>query len=473
MSGENFDVVIIGAGPGGYVAAIRAAQLGFKTACVEMRKALGGTCLNVGCIPSKAMLESSEHFYQTKTKLQKHGVIVKDITLDLPTMLKRKEAVVRQLTNGIAGLFKKNKIEHIIGKGKLLSGPGPERKIEVTDDLGATRTISSSRVILATGSEASALPFLPFDGKQVISSTEALDLQEVPKHLIVIGGGVIGLELGSVWLRLGAKVTVVEFQDRILPPVDTQAGKELFRALTKQGMEFKLAHKCLGAKKDKKGVTVEVEEIATGTKSQLESDVVLVATGRRPYSAGLGLEAVGLATDKAGRVEVDAHYQTAVPGIFAIGDLIAGPMLAHKAEDEGVAIAELLAGQAGHVNYEAIPNVVYTWPELASVGATEEELKAKNMLYKVGTFPFMANGRAKTMEETEGLVKILADATTDRVLGVHIVGPRASDMIPEAVAVMEFGGSSEDIARTCHAHPTLSESMKEAAMAVEKRAIHF
>jgi dihydrolipoamide dehydrogenase len=479
MANETFDVVVIGGGPGGYVAAIRAAQLGMKTACVEMRKgatantaAYGGTCLNVGCIPSKALLESSEHYHVAKTKLAKHGVMVGDVKMDVPAMIKRKEAVVRQNVNGIAGLFKKNKVEAVYGKGKIVSAKGDEKIVEV-DGEGGKRTLAAKRVIIATGSEPAPLPFLPFDGKRVMSSTEALELTEVPKHLVVIGGGVIGLELGSVWMRLGARVTVVEYMPHILPPVDRQVGNELHKILAKQGMEFKLATKCLGAKVDSKGAVVQVEEIATGTKSQIECDYILVSTGRRPYTEGLGLKELGVAMDKQGRVDINTHFETNVPGIYAIGDVVSGPMLAHKAEEEGIACVEIMAGQHGHVNYDAIPNVVYTWPELASVGFTEEELKAKNVSYKVGTFPFLANGRARTMEETEGLVKVIADSATDRVLGVHIVGPRASDMIPEAVATMEFGGSSEDIARTCHAHPTLSETVKEAALAVDKRQIHL
>jgi dihydrolipoamide dehydrogenase len=471
QNAESFDLIVIGSGPAGYTGAIRAAQLGFKVACIEKDKTLGGTCLNVGCIPSKAMLESSEHYYHAKTKLQKHGVLVGDLKLDLATMLKRKDTVVRQLTTGIAGLFKKNKIEWAQGMGKLTGKDGDNYLVEVKGE--NTRILSAPRVLLATGSEPTALPFLPFDNKRVLSSTGALEIPEVPKHLVVIGGGVIGLELGSVWLRLGARVTVVEFMDRILGPCDQQAAAELQKALLKQGMEFRLGTKCLGATQDKNGLLISVEEIATSTKSQIECDYVLVATGRKPYSANLGLESVGLATNKGGRVEIDTHFQTTVPGIYAVGDLVDGPMLAHKAEEEAIAAVELMAGQAGHVNYDAIPNVIYTWPELASVGATEEEVKARGIQYKIGVFPFMANGRAKTMDETEGLVKIIADATTDRVLGVHIIGPRASDMIPEAVATMEYGGSAEDIARTCHAHPTLSESVKEAALAVDKRTINF
>ncbi len=472
MATELFDLIVVGGGPAGYVAAIRAAQLGFKTACVEKRKSLGGTCLNVGCIPSKALLDSSEHFYHAKTKLKNHGVIVGDVKLDVSLMMKRKETVVRQLTQGIAGLLKKNKIEWVIGQGKLIKSDSNEKAVEVDTESGK-KLLTGKRVLIATGSEPTSLPFMPFDGKKIVSSTEILELTEVPKHLVVIGGGVIGLEMGSVWLRLGSKVTVVEFSDRLVPSMDRQIGTELQKILTKQGFEFRLSSKCLGAEKNGNWVVVEAEELASKNKFKLECDVVLVSTGRRPYTDGLGLETLGISKDKAGRIEVDAHFQTKVPGIYAIGDVIAGPMLAHKAEDEGVAAVEIMAGQAGHVNYEAIPNVVYTWPELASVGATEEEVKAKGVEYKTGTFPFMANGRAKAMEDTEGLVKIIADAKTDRVLGVHILGPRASDMIAEAVAVMEFGGSAEDIARTCHAHPTLAEVMKEAALAVDKRQIHL
>jgi dihydrolipoamide dehydrogenase len=461
--------VVIGGGPAGYESAIRAAQLGMKTACIEKRGALGGTCLNVGCIPSKALLDSSEHFHVAKTKLAKHGVVVGEIRLDLVAMMKRKDGVVRQLTGGVAGLFKKHKIDWLQGAGRIVDAQAAEKKVEIKSADGAAKTVTAKNILLATGSEPAALPFLPFDGKRVLSSTEALELPAVPKHLVVIGGGVIGLELGSVWSRLGAKVTVVEYQDRILPGVDQQMGKELYKALVKQGIEFKLASKCLGAKTAGDWVVVEAEELATGNKFSLEADYVLVATGRRPYTEGLGLENTPIQRDKLGRVQIDAHFRTAVPGIYAVGDIVAGPMLAHKAGEEGVAAVEIMAGQAGHVNYDVIPNVVYTWPELASVGASEEELKAKGLQYKVGTFPFLANGRAKAMDEQDGLVKIIADAKTDRVLGVHIVGPRASEMIAEPAAVMEFGGSAEDIARTCHAHPTLPEAMKEAALAVDKR----
>ena len=466
----DYDLIIIGGGPAGYTAAIRAAQLGFKTVCIEKRKALGGTCLNVGCIPSKALLESSEHFYQAKNKFAKHGIIMSDIKLDLEAMLKRKDTVVRQLTNGIAGLFKKHGIASVLGHGKIAGREGNDVVVEVTGDTGVTK-IRAPRILLATGSEPAELPFLKFDGKKVISSTEALELNQVPSHLIVIGGGVIGLEMGSVWSRLGSKVTVIEFQDRIIPGMDRQAGAELFKALQKQGFDFKLSHKCLGAKAGPNDrLIVECEDMLNGNaKVSFEGDVVLVSTGRKPYTANLGLETVGLETDKGGRIVINEHFETGQAGIWAVGDIVDGPMLAHKAEEEGVAAVEIMAGQPGHVNYEALPNVVYTWPELATVGYTEEEVKASGIEYNVGVFPFLANGRAKTMDETEGFVKIIADKKTDKVLGAHIVGPRASDLLPEITSVMEFGGSSEDIARTCHAHPTLSETVKEAALAVDKR----
>lgn len=469
---NQFDVIVIGGGPAGYVAAIRAAQLGFKTACVEKDKTLGGTCLNVGCIPSKALLESSEHYYQAKLKFEKHGITFKDLQVDLQTMMKRKESVVQKLTQGVAGLFKKHKIDWANGHGKIVAIEGDQKIVEVESATGKRR-IQAARILLATGSEPSQLPFLPFDGKRVLSSTEALSLSEIPKHLMVIGGGVIGLEMGSVWARLGSKVTVVEFQNRIAAGFDLQAANELKKALEKQGIEFKLAHKCLSAKVDAKSVKVEVEDITNNSKLNIEADYVLVSVGRRPYSKNLGLETAGIALDKAGRVPVNEHFETSAKGIYAVGDLIVGPMLAHKAEEEGIAAVELMAGQAGHVNYQAIPGVVYTWPELACVGYSEEELKEKGIAYKSGSFPFMANGRAKAMEEIEGFVKILADAKTDRVLGAHIVGPRAGDLIAEIVSVIEFGGSAEDIARTCHAHPSLPEVVKEAALAVDKRQIHL
>lgn len=469
---ENYDLIVIGGGPAGYTGAIRAAQLGMKVACVEKRKTLGGTCLNVGCIPSKALLESSEHYHHAKTKLSKHGVNVASVDLDLATMLKRKDTIVRQLTTGIAGLFKKNKIEPVFGLGKLVRIEGDQKIIEVKDGT-TTRQISGKKVLLATGSDVAGLPFLPFDGKLVVSSTEALEFTEVPKHLVVIGGGVIGLEMGSVWKRLGAKVTIVEFATKFLPTMDQTAANELYKAMVKQGMEFKLGTKCTGAKVGATTVTLEAEEMATGTKITLEADRVLVCVGRRPYSDGLGLEEFQIEKDKAGRVLVDAHFQTKIQGVYAVGDLIPGPMLAHKAEEEAIAAVETMAGQKGHVNYEAIPSIIYTWPEYASVGYTEDELKAKGIAFKTGQFPFMANGRAKAMEETEGLVKMISDAKTDRLLGVHICGPRAGDLIQEAVSVIEFGGSAEDIARTCHGHPTLAEVVKEAALAVDKRTLNL
>lgn len=469
----QFDLIVIGGGPAGYVGAIRAAQLGMSVACIEKRGTLGGTCLNVGCIPSKALLESSEHFHQVKHKYAKHGIMVSDVKLDLEAMMKRKDTVVRQLTQGIEGLFKKNKVTYLKGTGKILKAENGFTSVEVTAIDGSKSTLQSKKILLATGSEASKLPFLPLDGNYVVSSTEALSLPKVPEHLVVIGGGVIGLELGSVWNRLGSRVTVIEFMERIVPGADKQAGEELKKALVKQGFEFKLSHKCLGAKRTETGMEIEAEDRLTGNKVSFQCDVILVATGRRPYTENLGLENVGIIPTKTGQIEINEHFETSAPGIYAVGDIVDGPMLAHKAEEEGVAAVEIMAGIPGHVNYSAIPNVVYTWPELASVGYTEEEVKASGVEYKVGIFPFLANARAKTMDENEGFVKLIADAKTDKVLGAHIVGPRASDMIPEVVSVIEFGGSSEDIARTCHAHPTLSESVKEAALAVDKRTINF
>lgn len=465
---SDFDLIIIGGGPGGYVAAIRAAQLGMKTACIEKRKTLGGTCLNIGCIPSKALLDSSEHYANAMHTFKDHGIQFSGLKLDLGQMIERKQTVVKQLTSGIDGLMKKNKITRFVGHGKLIDAKGSKKSVEIQES-GGKKVITGSRILLATGSDVIELPFLPFDGKRVISSTEALELTKVPKHLVVIGAGFIGLEMGSVWLRLGAKVTVIEFADRILPAMDHQVAGELLKSLKKQGFEIRLSTKCLGATSS----AVEVEDLKSGKKEKIDCDVILVSTGRRPYTDGLGLEDVGIEKDEKGRVKINNHFETNVPGVFAIGDIVAGPMLAHKAEEEGIAAVEIMAGQSGHVNYDLIPGVVYTWPEMAAVGLTEEQAKEKGLSYKVGKFPFMANGRAKAMNESEGLVKIIADAKTDRVLGVHIVGPRASDMIAEAVAVMEFSGSSEDIARTCHAHPTLSESVKEAAMAVDKRQIHL
>lgn len=472
MSYESFDLIVIGSGPAGYVGAIRAAQLGLNTACVEKDGTLGGTCLNVGCIPSKALLDSSEHFHFALAQMKSHGIEATGIELNLTQMLKRKDQIVRQLTNGIKGLFRKNKIASYQGWGNLA---GQKDGMHLVQVHGAeeTKTIAAKNILLATGSVPVELPFMPFDGKKVVSSTEALSFDQVPRHLVVVGGGVIGLELGSVWQRLGAKVTVIEFQNRLIPTMDHQLGKEIQKVLTKQGFEFLLSHKCLGAEISGEWALVGVEDLNTGEQSKLECDRVLVATGRRPFSDNLGLDQAGVQLDDRGTVVIDDHFKTNVPGIYAVGDLVRGPMLAHKGEEEGIAAVEIIAGQSGHVNYNAIPGVIYTWPEVAAVGKTEEELKEAKIEYRSGTFPFLANGRAKAMGESDGFVKILADARTDRVLGVHIIGPRAGDLISEAVTAMEYGGSAEDIARTCHAHPTLCEVVKEAALAVDKRQIHI
>ncbi|MCR0981605.1 dihydrolipoyl dehydrogenase [Roseomonas populi] len=461
---DSFDLIVIGAGPGGYVCAVRAAQLGMKVACVEKRETLGGTCLNIGCIPSKALLQSSENFEEIAHKFADHGITVEGVKLDLARMQARKGEVVTANTKGVEFLFKKNKVTWLKGEGKIL-GQG---KVEV-----AGTTYETKSIVIATGSESVPLRGVEVDEKQVVTSTGALELPAVPKHLVVIGAGVIGLELGSVWRRLGAEVTVIEFLDRILPGMDNEVAKQFERVLSKQGFKFKLGHKVTGATKSEAGVTLSVEPAKGGEAQSIEADVVLVAIGRRAYVEGLGLEAAGVALDDRGRVKTDHHFATNVPGIYAIGDVIVGPMLAHKAEDEGVAIAEILAGQHGHVNYAAIPGVVYTWPEVAAVGATEEELKAAGVAYKVGKFPFTANGRARAMGDTDGFAKILADKTTDRVLGAHILGPDAGALIAEMVTAMEFGASAEDVARICHAHPTLSEAVKEAALAVDGRAIHI
>lgn len=466
MAESTFDVVVVGGGPGGYVCAIRAAQLGFKVACVEKRTALGGTCLNVGCIPSKALLSASEKFEEAKHGLAKFGIKVGGVELDLPGMLSHKDKVVKENTAGIEFLFKKNKITWLRGAGRITA----PNTVEVE---GVGAITASKAIVIATGSEVTPLPGIEIDEQKIVSSTGALELPEVPKRLVVIGGGVIGLELGSVWGRLGAQVTVVEFLDRILPTMDGEVSKQMQRILAKQGMTFKLGAKVTAAKVTNTGVTLSVEPAAGGTAEEIEADVVLVAIGRRAYTNGLGLDAVGVEMDNRGRVKIGKHFETNVPGIYAIGDVVEGPMLAHKAEEEGVALAELLAGQAGHVNHDLVPGVVYTWPEVAAVGKTEEELKAAGIQYKAGKFPFLANGRARAMAATDGFVKILADAQTDKVLGVHMVGPNVSEMVAELAVAMEFGASSEDIGRTCHAHPTLSEVTKEAALAVEGRAIHI
>jgi dihydrolipoamide dehydrogenase len=465
---QRYDLIVIGAGPGGYVATIRAAQLGMKVVCVEKRPSLGGTCLNIGCIPSKAMLDSSELYHLARERFGRHGIKVDGLALDLPAMLKRKDQVVRSLTDGVRFLFRKNKIEALQGSGQLTSGS----TVQVKTSEGASVDLEAGRILLATGSEPTPLPFLPFDGKAIVSSTEALSFARVPAHLVVIGGGYIGLELGSVWRRLGSKVSVIEFLPRIVPMADIEVGSLLHKSLAKQGIEFHLETRVTGASVSGSQVAVSAEG-AGGKALSVDCDKVLVAVGRRPYTEGLNLEGVGVQVEpKTGRVIVDSRFRTSVPTISAIGDLIEGPMLAHKAEDEGIACAEILAGKPGHVDYNTIPSVIYTWPEMASVGITEEQAKQLELKYRVGKFPFQANGRARAMDDTEGLVKILADAATDRVLGVHIIGPRASDMIAEAVTTMEFAGSAEDIARTCHAHPTLSEAFREAALAVDQRAIH-
>jgi len=467
---ESFDIVIIGGGPGGYVAAIRAAQLGMRVACVERGARLGGTCLNIGCIPSKALLQSSEKFAEATHSFAAHGVKLGGIELDLATMMARKDKVVGDLTKGIEFLFKKNKIAWIKGTGRI-AAPG-KIAVQLVDG-GGTQELDAKSIIIATGSDSLALPGVEIDEKQIVSSTGALSLGKVPEHLVVVGGGYIGLEMGSVWRRLGAAVTVVEFLDRITPNMDGETGKMLQRVLTKAGFVFKLGTKVVGAKTSKAGVTLQLEAAAGGATSELKADIVLVSIGRRPYTDGLGLREIGVALDNKQRIKVDAHYETNVPGIYAIGDVIAGPMLAHKAEDEGIVAVETIAGLKPHIDYDAIPAVIYTWPEVASVGKTEEELKAAGTAYKTGKFPFTANSRARTNADTDGFVKILADAATDRVLGIHIIGPDAGTMIAEAALAMEFGASSEDIARTAHAHPTLNEAVKEAALAVDGRAIHI
>ncbi|MBB3973147.1 dihydrolipoyl dehydrogenase [Hansschlegelia beijingensis] len=464
-----YDLVVIGSGPGGYVCAIRAAQLGLKVAVVEKRATHGGTCLNVGCIPSKALLHASELFEEAGHKFGKMGIGVGQPTLDLAQMMAFKDEGVAGNVKGVDFLFKKNKIETFHGTGRVL-GAG---KVEVAADDGATQTLETKAIVIATGSDVARLKGLEIDETTIVSSTGALSLPEVPKKLVVVGGGVIGLELGSVWRRLGSEVVVVEFLDRILPGMDVDLGRQFQRLLEKQGMTFRLGSKVTGATRQGERLSVTVEPAKGGDAETLEADVVLVAIGRVPYTEGLGLDEAGVELDERGRVKTDGRFRTSVDGVYAIGDVIAGPMLAHKAEDEGVAVAEILAGKAGHVNYGVIPNVVYTYPEVASVGKTEEELKADGVDYRAGKFPFTANGRAKANGTTEGFVKILADARTDRVLGVHIIGPDAGTLIAEAALGMEFSASSEDIARTCHAHPTLSEAVKEAALAVEGRAIHM
>ena len=469
MSDKQYDLVIIGGGPGGYVAAIRAAQLGMKTACVEGRGALGGTCLNVGCIPSKALLQSSEKYADAAKHFAAHGIKVDGLGLDLGAMMGRKDKVVKDLTTGIEFLFKKNKVDYIKGWGSIPAAGS----VKVALDGGGEETLAAKNILIATGSESTPLPGVETDEKQIVTSTGALALDKVPGKMVVIGAGVIGLEMGSVWSRLGAEVTVVEFLDRILPGMDGDIAKQTQRVLGKQGLKFKLGTKVTAAANGKGGVTLTLEPAKGGEAEQLKSDVVLVAIGRRPYTEGLGLKELGVAMDNRGFIQVDENFKTSVEGIYAIGDCVPGPMLAHKAEEDGVVAVERLTGQKSHIDYNLVPGVVYTWPEVAGVGKTEEQLKEAGVDYKVGKFPFTANSRARAVGDTDGVVKVLADKRTDRVLGVHILGPLAGDILAECVTVMEFGGSSEDIARTCHSHPSMGESVKEAALAADGRAIHI
>ena len=464
----SFDVIIIGGGPGGYVCAIRAAQLGLKTACVESRGALGGTCLNVGCIPSKSLLNLSENYFKAKKDFNNQGIEISDIKLNIEKMMSNKNKSVQVLTKGVEFLFKKNKVTYLKGKGVIFS---KNDVVVYSDD--SKQSYKAKNIVIATGSSPTSLPGIEIDEKNIVSSTGALSLPSVPKKLTVIGGGYIGLEMGSVWSRLGSEVTVIEYLDHITPGMDREISKEFQKILTKQGITFKLNSKVTSVKNVKNKVLVEYTDNTTATRERQECDKVLVSVGRRPYTEGLNLSKVGIKKNDKGRIEVNKKLQTSISNIYAIGDVIEGPMLAHKAEEEGIAVAETLAGQAGHVNYDVIPGVVYTSPEVATVGKTEEQLKENNIGYKVGKFPFLANSRAKVNNETEGFVKILADSNSDRVLGVHIIGPHSGDMIAEMALAMEFGASAEDIARTCHAHPTHTEAIKEAALAVDKRPIHF
>ncbi|MGD9785044.1 MAG: dihydrolipoyl dehydrogenase [Hyphomicrobiaceae bacterium] len=465
---SQYDLIVIGTGPGGYVCAIRAAQLGLKVAVVEKRATHGGTCLNVGCIPSKALLHASELYEEAKHGFAGMGIEVSP-KLDLSKMQAFKTEGIKGNVEGVAFLLKKNKIDSHHGTGRILAAG----KVEVTKDDGGKQTLETKSIVIATGSDVARLPGIEIDEKQVVSSTGALDLKKVPATMLVVGAGVIGLELGSVWKRLGADVTVVEYLDRILPGTDLETAKQFQKILAKQGFKFMLGSKVTALEKSDHGCSVTVEPAAGGEAKKIAADVVLVAIGRAPFTEGLGLSEVGVQLDNRKRIVVDSHFRTNVDGIYAIGDVIAGPMLAHKAEDEGIAIAEILAGQSGHVNYGVIPGVIYTAPEVATVGKTEEELKEAGIAYSVGKFPFTANGRAKVNRTTDGLVKIIADAKTDRILGVHMIGPNVGELIAEACVIMEFGGSAEDLARTCHAHPTLSEAVKEAALAVDKRPIHM
>ena len=464
----SYDLIIIGSGPGGYVCAIRTAQLGLKTAIIEKRKTFGGTCLNIGCIPSKALLHASDMFEEAGHGFEALGIKIGTPKLDLAAMMKHKDDTVAANVQGVAFLLKKNKVDSFIGTGSI-AAPG---KVLVTAADGTTQTLETTNIVIATGSDSTPLPGVTIDEKTIVTSTGALTLEKVPERMLIVGAGVIGLELGSVWRRLGTEVTVVEYLDRILPGMDDEIAKQFQRILAKQGVTFHLGSKVTKVETGKKGATVTVEPAVGGALKSIETDIVLVAIGRRPYTEGLGLEAAGVALER-GKIVIDAHFRSNVAGIYALGDVVRGPMLAHKAEDEGLAVAEIIAGKAGHVNYENIPGVVYTMPEIASIGKTEEELKAAGIAYAVGKFPFTANGRARATRHLDGFVKVLADAATDRVLGAHIIGAGAGDLIHEVAVLMEFGGSSEDLARTCHAHPTMSEAVKEAAMGVEKRAIHI
>ncbi|MDA8771264.1 dihydrolipoyl dehydrogenase [Candidatus Pelagibacter bacterium] len=466
---DNFDLVVIGGGPGGYVCAIRAAQLGLKTACVESRGALGGTCLNVGCIPSKSLLNLSENYHKAKKDFNNQGIEISDIKLNINKMMSNKEKSVQVLTKGVEFLFKKNKVTYFKGKGVIFS----ENDIVVYGNENKRTNIKAKNIVIATGSAPTSLPGIEIDEKNIVSSTGALSFSQVPKDLIIIGGGYIGLEMGSVWSRLGSNVTVVEYLDYITPGMDREVSNEFQKILTKQGIKFKLNNKVTSVTNDKNKVVVNYTNNTTAVTERKECDKVLVSVGRKPYTEGLNLSKVGIKKDDKGRIEVNKKLQTSIKNIYAIGDVIKGPMLAHKAEEEGIAVAEIIAGQSGHVNYDVIPGVVYTSPEVATVGKTEEQLKNENRTYKIGKFPFLANSRAKVNNETDGFVKILADSKTDKILGVHIIGPHCGDMIAEMALAMEFGASAEDIARTCHAHPTHTEAIKEAALAVDKRPIHF
>jgi len=466
---NNFDLVVIGGGPGGYVCAIRAAQLGLKTACVESRGALGGTCLNVGCIPSKSLLNLSENFHKAQKDFNQQGIEIDGIRLNIEKMMANKNKSIQVLTKGVEFLFKKNKVTYLKGKGVLFS----KNDIVVYENNNKRINIKTKNIVVATGSEVATLPGINIDEKNIVSSTGALSFEKVPKNLAVIGGGYIGLEMGSVWSRLGSEVTVIEYLDYITPGMDREIANEFQKILIKQGIKFKMGSKVNSVNSNRNSVSIKYTNVKDSKEEIIEVDKVLVSVGRKPYTEGLNLTKIGVKKDNKGRIEVNEKLQTTVNNIYAIGDVIKGPMLAHKAEEEGIAVAETLAGQAGHVNYDVIPGVIYTSPEVATVGKTEEQLKQENKLYKVGKFPFLANSRAKVNNETDGFVKILADSKTDKVLGVHIIGPHCGDMIAEMALAMEFGASAEDIARTCHAHPTHTEAIKEAALAVDKRPIHF